>query len=162
MKPGRRVIFTRGVILAALILGVVLTLSVLGLLWFSRPSSISTGNSTAVLQVIRVPTSTPTLVILTPIVLESTTPEPQTQVPELIVIGVNVEVQGTGGAGLRVRQSPGLSQRVMFLANENEVFLVNDGPTEMDGYTWWYLVSPTDATRVGWGVADYLKVVAVP
>jgi hypothetical protein len=102
------------------------------------------------------------MVILTPVVLESTTPEPQDQIPGLIAIGVNVEVQGTGGAGLRIRQSPGLSQRVLFLANENEVFLVNDGPTEIDGYTWWYLVSPSDATRVGWGVADYLKVVAVP
>ncbi len=162
MKPGRRVVFTRGVILASLILGVVLTASVLGLLWFSRPSAISAGDSTAVLNVIRVPTSTPTMVILTPVMLESTTPEPQNQVPELIVIGVNVEVQGTGGAGLRIRQSPGLSQRVMFLANENEGFLVNDGPIEMDGYTWWYLVSPSDATRVGWGVADYIKVVAVP
>jgi hypothetical protein len=101
------------------------------------------------------------MIILTPVVLESTTPESQTQVPELIVIGSNVEVHGTGGAGLRVRQNPGLSQRVLFLADENEVFLVNDGPIEMDGYTWWYLVSPSDATRVGWGVADYLKV-AVP
>jgi hypothetical protein len=109
-----------------------------------------------------VPTSTPTMVILTPVALESITPEPQTQTPELIVIGSNVEVQGTGGAGLRIRQNPGLSQRVLFLADENEVFLVNDGPIEMDGYTWWYLVSPSDATRVGWGVADYLKVVASP
>jgi len=162
MKPGRRVIFTRGVVLASLILAVVLTVGVLGGLWFSRPSTISAGSSTAVLSVIRVPTSTPTMVILTPVALESITPEPQTQTPELIVIGSNVEVQGTGGAGLRIRQNPGLSQRVLFLADENEVFLVNDGPIEMDGYTWWYLVSPSDATRVGWGVADYLKVVASP
>jgi hypothetical protein len=162
MKSGRRVIFTRGVVLASLILAVVLTVSVLGALWFSRPSTISTGSSTAVLSVICVPTSTPTMEILTPVVLESTTPEPQNQTLELIVIGSNVEVQGTGGAGLRVRQNPGLGQRVLFLANENEIFLVNDGPIEMDGYTWWYLVSPSDATRVGWGVTDYLQVVAVP
>jgi hypothetical protein len=33
---------------------------------------------------------------------------------------------------------------------------VEDGPQEVDDFTWWYLVAPFDETRSGWAVANYL------
>ncbi len=45
---------------------------------------------------------------------------------------------------------------MLLLGTEAEVFKVEDGPMEADGYTWWYLVGPFDPDRKGWGVADYL------
>ena len=56
-------------------------------------------------------------------------------------------VTGTGGDGLRVRPEAGLSQGVRFLAGEGEMFQVQDGPVEIDGYTWWYLVKSEDTSR---------------
>ena len=43
------------------------------------------------------------------------------------------------------------------LAGEAEVFSVQDGPEESEGRIWFYLVSPSDASRAGWAVADYLR-----
>jgi hypothetical protein len=48
------------------------------------------------------------------------------------------------------------------LGAEAEVFQVSDGPREIDGYTWWYLVGPYDESRRGWAVANYLSVVQNP
>jgi len=49
-----------------------------------------------------------------------------------------------------------------FLAYDSEVFVVKDGPREVDGYTWWYLTAPYDDTRVGWAAADFLSYVPAP
>jgi len=50
----------------------------------------------------------------------------------------------------------------LLLGSEAEVFRVQDGPREVDGYTWWYLVGPFDETRRGWAVANYLQIVQNP
>jgi hypothetical protein len=39
---------------------------------------------------------------------------------------------------------------------------VEDGPKDVDGFTWWYLVGPYDASRRGWAVSNYLSVVQNP
>ena len=36
--------------------------------------------------------------------------------------------------------------------------LVMEGPRDASGFTWWYLVSQSDAARNGWGVSNYLQV----
>lgn len=77
-----------------------------------------------------------------------------------IAIGVYVQVSGTGGDGLRLRDSPGLSGSTLFLARESEVFQVKDGPKQSDGKVWWYLTAPYDSTRSGWAVADFLQVIS--
>jgi hypothetical protein len=51
---------------------------------------------------------------------------------------------------------------VRFLGLEAEVFQVSDGPRQVDGYTWWFLVAPYDASVQGWAVANYLAVVQNP
>ncbi len=90
------------------------------------------------------------------------TPLPETPTPDPraglgIGPGNLVEVYGTGGDGLRLRAEASLSARVLFLALENEVFLVRDGPVEADGRVWWFLASPHEETRAGWAVAEYLR-----
>jgi hypothetical protein len=63
---------------------------------------------------------------------------------------------------LRIRSDPGLTGEPVFLGFDSEVFIVEDGPREVDGYVWWYLVAPYDDTRAGWAAADFLSYVPSP
>jgi len=74
-----------------------------------------------------------------------------------IGVGSYVQVVGTDGAGLRMRSEPGLDGDVNFTALDSEVFLVIGGPAKADGYTWWRLEAPYDATRSGWSAGDFLS-----
>lgn len=121
-------------------------------------STLSPG--TAVISVIEAPTSTlvPAILIIEP--EQTSLPENITALPsDSITIGSYVQVTGTGGDGLRLRNEPGLDNQVLILADEAEVFRVEKGPIDMDGHIWWYLVGPYDEARTGWGVSDYLVLV---
>ncbi len=72
-------------------------------------------------------------------------------------IGDYAEVTGTGGEGLRLRSAPGMNASINLLAFDNEVFQIRQGPQDSDGHTWYELVSPSDASRSGWAVADFLQ-----
>lgn len=78
--------------------------------------------------------------------------------PDLILGGL-VEISGTGGDGLRLREGPGLDAPVKFLGLENEVFEVREGPVEQDGFIWWLLQNPYDQSKFGWAVGRYLRTV---
>lgn len=82
--------------------------------------------------------------------------------PVGVAIGNYVQITGTEGQGLRIRAQPGLAGEFQFLAYDAEVFVVQDGPREVDGYVWWYLVAPYDETRVGWAAADFLSYIPAP
>jgi hypothetical protein len=82
--------------------------------------------------------------------------------PAGIAIGNYVQITGTEGQGLRIRAEPGLGGEFQFLAYDSEVFVVQEGPREVDGYVWWYLVAPYDDTRVGWAAADFLTYIPEP
>ena len=82
--------------------------------------------------------------------------------PAGIAVGNYVQITGTEGQGLRIRANPGLGGEFEFLAYDSEVFVVKDGPREVDGYVWWYLVAPYDETRVGWAAADFLTYIPAP
>jgi hypothetical protein len=77
-------------------------------------------------------------------------------------IGVYVEISGTQGDGLRLREGPGLDNQMIFLGIEAEIFRIEDGPQVSDGYTWWYLVAPFDSSRNGWAVSNYLTIIQNP
>lgn len=92
-------------------------------------------------------------------VLEAT---PESTPSGELAIGAYVQVTGTGGDGLRVRDQPGLNGKILFVGSEAEVFKVDDGPVELDGYIWWRLTGPYDPSRQGWAAANFLAVVQNP
>ena len=92
------------------------------------------------------PSSTPELVI---------TIQP-TQNENGFGAGIYVQIEGTGGDGLRFRSLPGINSETIFVAFEPEVFLIQSGPENGDGYVWWYLAAPYDPTRVGWAAESFL------
>ncbi len=144
-----------GVLVVACLLTTV-SLTVFGLGRSKQPPQMQ---STAIINVIPAPSLTPgptATAVSTP--GEGTAAAPSGPIAK----GSYVKVSGTAGNGLRLRDQPGLNGKVLMLGSEAEVFKVEDGPVEVDGYTWWYLVGPFDPTRKGWGVADYLFVVESP
>ncbi len=101
------------------------------------------------------PTPTPSPTPSTP----TPTPTPLAPPPPAgLTVEAVVQIRGTGGDGLRVRQAPSLAAPVLFLAAEGEVFRVAEGPKEHDGFTWWRIVSTHDERRQGWAVSNYLAV----
>ena len=83
--------------------------------------------------------------------------------PGEVGVGAYVQVVGTGEAGfLNLRAEAGISSAVNYLAIENEVLQVQAGPTNADGFVWWYLVDPATSSRFGWAVQNYLQVVQGP
>lgn len=56
-----------------------------------------------------------------------------------------------------MRDGPGLDATIIRLAVENEVFQIEDGPQDVDGYVWWYVVNPYDPEITGWVVSNYLR-----
>lgn len=146
------------IILGSLFFGVALLACVFMVLVLTRPAPVTAGlPPTAVITVIAIPTATsapPTNTPAGPATLTpSAAPLPE---PGEFSIGSLVQIAGTGGDGLRLRVEPGLDSQVRLLGLESEVFQVRDGPREVDGFTWWYLVAPFDETRSGWAVANYL------
>jgi len=120
---------------------------------------VNIAGSTAIITIIPPQTITDTI----PIEAQKT-PTPVTgeaKLGEGINIGVYVQISGTGGDGLRMREAPGTKSKALFLGMESEVFKVDDGPKELDGYTWFHLVAPYDETRNGWAASNYLAIVAM-
>lgn len=124
---------------------------------FLPPPAAPQNNAVAQLTVIPAPSATPTK----PRVFATNTP---TQVPVVggISVGSYVQITGTEGAGLRLREGPGTGQKMRFVGMDSEVFQVKDGPKDADGYTWWYLEAPYDPSRTGWAAANYLQSVESP
>ncbi len=111
---------------------------------------------------IPLPSPTPKAVPLpTPSPARQVSPPPSPPAGE-IAVGAFVQIRGTGGEGLRLRDRPGLGGEVQYLGLEAEVFQVDGGPQDADGYTWWHLVAPYDATKQGWAASNYLLVVQSP
>ena len=148
----------RWVILSAIVLAGVLTLiTAISIGLTSANQNDGVGFVPADLTVIPASTSTssapPTATI---------DPFAPTPAPTGIAIGNYVQITRTEGEGLRIRSEPGLNGEPQFLGFDAEVFIVQDGPREVDGFTWWYLVAPYDETRVGWAAADFLNYVPAP
>ncbi len=151
------------VIGGALVVSLSLLCGTFAFLNILRPERNSEAPPTAVLSVILMPTTTPQVMTPTPDPLVTPTlPVPPPPPPGAIGIGAFVQVSGTGGDGLRLRSQPALSGEILFLGLESEIFRVDDGPQQADGYTWWYLVAPYDANVNGWAVANFMVAVQNP
>jgi hypothetical protein len=95
------------------------------------------------------PTITPTNTVALPI----TTPE-GTPSGAIIEPGVTVVVQGTQGAGLRLRSEPTTESGIVTAVREGLQLTVIDGPEEADGFVWWKVRAPDG--KEGWGAANWL------
>lgn len=158
--PRVRQVFSLWVIPAALVIGLGLFALLAGAAFFLKPEAApaAVGKATAVMTVISAPTSTPR-----PVATLLTTPTASTGTPSVVIggigVGIYVQISGTGGDGLRLRQQPGTGSEVMFMGYEAEVFKVMDGPRDQDGYIWWYLTAPYDESRSGWAASNFLTVI---
>jgi len=111
---------------------------------------------TAELNVI--PASTPTdVLVIKPI---EPTPTSSDNVGGPFTIGMYVQIAGTEGVGLYIREAPGVKSPARFLGMDSEVFQVKDGARQADGLLWYLLEAPYDVNRSGWAAADYLNVVS--
>jgi hypothetical protein len=143
------------------IVGTMLTAAVLLVVSFYAAGSYFPGGQAeysgqADITVIPVPTYT-----LTPLPTEPAhTPTAEPVIG--IYVGVNVQIFGTDGEGLRLRRDPSLNGQVVYLGLEGEIFLVTEGPRENNGYYWWMLVAPLNETKTGWAVSNYLEPVQSP
>jgi len=128
----------------------------LGLLAPAVPS----GYPTAGLTVIPGPTSTMYSPTATPTRVPTATSNlPPSPMPGMIGVGSSVQIFGTEGSGLNIREQPGLGTPIRFVALDSEVFEVRDGPQVIDDITWWFLVTPLDEARSGWAASNYLSLV---
>lgn len=153
-----RQFFNKWVVGGVLAVASLLTLiTAIAIGWNSATPASGVGFVPADLTVIPAPTST-SGAPPTPTIDPFATPT----APAGVAIGNYVQISGTEGQGLRIRAEAGLDGAFQFLAYDAEVFLVQDGPREVDGYTWWYLVAPYDETRIGWAAADFLEYVPEP
>ena len=138
--------------------GCLLSVTLISIGWTTPRLSPDVGFVPADLTMIPAPTHTPR-------VQPTATTDPNaspTAPAGQISVGGYVQITGTEGTGLRLRAAPGLAAQDLFLGFDEEVFQVRDGPQQVDGYTWWYLVAPYDETRAGWAAADFLAVVQEP
>ena len=150
----------RWVILGSLTLAgilIIVTLIIIG--WTAPRVSPDVGFAPADLTMIPAPTHTP---LVSPVPTVDPSLVTPTLAPNTIGIGGYVQISGTEGEGLRIRSAAGLNSDTVFRGEEAEVFVVRDGPQEVDGHIWWYLVAPYDDTRAGWAAADFLAVVPSP
>jgi hypothetical protein len=139
--------------------GVLVLAAVLSITAVARRASGGGQQAAPVVTLIARPSPTE-MVPPSPTALPAETPQPAAA-PDSgtgrVEVGLVVEVYGTEGDGLRLRADPGTGGTIQLLAGETEVFVVQDGPVEADGRSWFYLVSPSDASRAGWAVSDYLR-----
>jgi hypothetical protein len=139
--------------------GILLIASLISFGWGRTDQTGTVGFAPAYLTVIPAPTSTPFVPTPTPDPNQQTTPSPA---PGSIYVGGYAQITGTGGDGLRLRAAPGLNAEPLFLGYDSEVFQVEDGPQQADGYTWWYLVALYDKSRAGWAAANFLGYIPSP
>lgn len=155
--------FNRWVFAAGFLFACILLFLLAGAAIFLRSGNNPGIPATAVIQKISAPTVSINMTLEPVTSTESATegiiPAPQ---GGEIAVGVYVKVVGTGGDGLRLRDAPGLDGEVRMLGEETEVFIVNEGPLEIDGYKWWYLTGKYDQSHQGWAVSDFLTVVENP
>jgi hypothetical protein len=135
--------------------GILLLITLIAIGWIQPHQSGTVGFTPADLTILAPPTATVNAPTATP-------GGTVTPVPGQIAVGGYVQITGTGGDGLRIRSAAGLNSDTVFRGEESETFVVQNGPQQADGYTWWYVVAPYDKTRAGWAAANYLAAVPSP
>lgn len=132
-----------------MLLGVI-GLTIAGGIWlFSKPPATPEGPSPTAVVWTATPTPLPTA---TP----DPTPAPTSVAPGQIGVGARVSVIGTGGVGLSIRSEAGTTAERLVVAAEGDTLVIVEGPTEAEGYIWWFVRDELDPQHEGWVVQDYL------
>ena len=129
-----RLLINRWVVAGALFIALVMLIFFISILIITRPKSSVIEQATAIINIIHAPTATHELPTATYDVNSTEIPLNGSLPSGIIAKGAYVQVISTGGDGLRLRSAPGLNNQVLMLGDEAEVFLVQDGPEEVDGY----------------------------
>ena len=112
------------------------------------------------------PTPTPIVWTVTPAPSPTATPtataEPTPTASAGIAIGRYVQVAGTGGSGLSLREGPGSNYPRVDVALEGEVFIVVEGPSPSGGFQWWRVRDPDNEERVWWAAGNFLEPIERP
>lgn len=147
-------------ILGGVVAGGVLCFGVIILGGTNRANTASVSEASPVLTIVALATQSPSP---QPTDTREVTRSAETPTLSLVVpifkIGELVEIFGTEGDGLRVREEPGLTSKVIYLGIDNEVFEILDGPLTLDEYEWWLLQSPYNEARAGWAVGVFLRAI---
>lgn len=143
------------------LLGVIALLVLVALGYFTRQARAEMFPATPILILITAPT--PSIIIPPPTatieISFTPSPSPPPEADGSLSPGRLVEVYGTEGDGLRLRNNTGLDSKIVFIAVESEVFELREGPVEKDGYEWWFLVNPYNLEKTGWAVSTYLRTI---
>ena len=78
---------------------------------------------------------------------------------EVFSVGIKVEISGTGGDGLRMRESPYMDSEVLYLAHEGEDCIIVEGPQIEENLIWWKIQSLEEETKSGWSVQTYMTTI---
>ena len=144
-----------------IVLGTITLFALIVLGYFTRQAQVPVPPATPILILINAPTASMTITPPTETAepVKTTTPTLSPETSGSLSLGRLVEVYGTEGDGLRMRDNVGLDSKIAFLAVESEVFELRDGPVQKDGYEWWFLVNPYNLDKTGWAVSTYLRVI---
>jgi hypothetical protein len=155
----RSALTPRAIAGAVLVTILLLALTFTWMYWAVPPKPDPAGLMAA-MTVIPAPTGTTAVQVAT---IDPYAPTPTlTPVPGQLAIGIYVQIVGTSGLGLNIRSAPGLDSSQQFMGFDSEVFRIEEGPSEKDGYTWWYLVSNYDDGRAGWAASNFLEYIPSP
>jgi hypothetical protein len=149
-------IFNPWVIAGSVVIASILLVGTFFISGFISGADYSPFYGEAAITIIPIPTATSTSIPPTPIFTPTSEPVLGIQ------IGGYVQVTGTEGEGLRLRETPSLNGKIIYLGLEDEVFLVTNGPEDKDGYLWWYLETPLNKTKSGWAVDNFLELAQSP
>jgi hypothetical protein len=154
MRNGKKI--NIWVIFGAIFLAGCLFAALSAAIWFLLPPLSTRQIPTADIKVIPAPTLTPVVVGIQ----QTQTSSANSSATGGIQIGQYVNISGTQGEGLRLREGPGMNYPIKFLGMDSEVFLVKDGPKEQDGFYWFLLEAPYDQNRTGWAASEFLTLVS--
>jgi len=153
-----KIIFNKYTVIGGVVIALLFSLYAFLLLNGVQFENITDNTPSAVLTVISavsIPTQDVSLLTVSP----TPTSAPEVMDQNGIAIDKYVQISGTGGVGLRIREGAGTSFGTQFLANESEVFKVIGGPVTADEIDWYQLVAPYDESRQGWASAEYLTLI---
>jgi len=70
---------------------------------------------------------------------------------------MTIYINGTGGDGLRIRDTASQKGSTLYVAADGEMFEIIDGPELNDGYIWWQIKNNVNGELKGWAVQDFLS-----